>query len=239
LAPVKLGQTPSGVHGLAVRGNQLFAAQASAGLFIYDVSDPTSPQLLGSASVPYGDTEFVTLQGDYAYVGDAEQGLTLFDISDPTSPKVVNRGQGGNFMSSAAVAGNYVYAATYNALIAYDVTQPTNFLVAAQADTGAAVHNLVRSGSLAFIANDIKGLRAYSLGAPAALQLSISASQSAAGHLALTWPAPSTAFKVQKRDAFTATSWTDVNVEPVVTNGVNQANVPATSAQEFFRLTFP
>jgi len=53
----------------------------------------------------------------------------------------------------------------------------------------------------------------------------------------VSWPAPSTGFKLQASDTLGAqASWTDVAGPPQVTNGLNQLNLPATNAATFFRL---
>ncbi len=68
------------------------------GVEFWDVTDPTTPALLGVAlleGVDYGDNSEavwgVAWQGDYAYAGGTNTGLHVIDVSDPTAPTVVRR----------------------------------------------------------------------------------------------------------------------------------------------------
>lgn len=55
--------------------------------------------------------------------------------------------------------------------------------------------------------------------------------------LTISWPAPSTGFKLQTSDSLGAeAAWTDVTDSPQVTNGLNQLGLSATNAAEFYRL---
>jgi hypothetical protein len=56
-------------------------------------------------------------------------------------------------------------------------------------------------------------------------------------HLLVSWPAPSTGFRLQSSDSLNApATWTDVTDLPQVTNGLNQLELSATNAAKFFRL---
>ena len=56
-------------------------------------------------------------------------------------------------------------------------------------------------------------------------------------NLCISWPAPSTGFKLQTSDSLGAeAAWTDVTNSPQVTNGLNQLGLSATNAAEFYRL---
>jgi hypothetical protein len=56
-------------------------------------------------------------------------------------------------------------------------------------------------------------------------------------HLLVSWPAPSTGFRLESSDSLNApATWTDVTDLPQVTNGLNQLELSATNAAKFFRL---
>jgi gluconolactonase len=56
-------------------------------------------------------------------------------------------------------------------------------------------------------------------------------------HLVISWPAPSTGFKLQTVDSLNSGSpWSDVSDSPLATNGLNETTVIATNAAQFFRL---
>jgi gluconolactonase len=55
--------------------------------------------------------------------------------------------------------------------------------------------------------------------------------------VSVSWPEPSTGFKLQATDSLGAqATWTPVDDAPQVANGFNQMSVPATNAAQFFRL---
>jgi gluconolactonase len=57
------------------------------------------------------------------------------------------------------------------------------------------------------------------------------------GQLVVSWPAPSTGFKLQSSDSLGAqAAWTNVTDSPQVTNGLNLMNLSPTNAEKFLRL---
>jgi gluconolactonase len=57
------------------------------------------------------------------------------------------------------------------------------------------------------------------------------------GRFLMSWPAPSTGFKLQTSDFMGAqAAWTNVTDLPQVTNGLNQLGISATNATKYFRL---
>jgi gluconolactonase len=61
--------------------------------------------------------------------------------------------------------------------------------------------------------------------------------QGSGNNFTVSWPAPSTGYKLQTSDALgVQASWTDVADAPQVTNGLNRLDLPATNAAKFFRL---
>ena len=70
-------------------------------------------------------------------------------------------------------------------------------------------------------------------GAVSLRKLSIS---SGGDHLDVSWPAPSTGFKLQVTDSLEDAIWSDVTDPSSVTNGLNQLELSPTNASKFFRL---
>jgi hypothetical protein len=236
--PREVAQTNYGaVFGLTLRDNYLYSADSYQGLAILDVSNPTNPIPVGSASFPGGDAERATPQGHYAFVGDAENGLTVFDITDPANPVSVGPGTGGGYMAGVMISGNYVYAATYNDFVVYDFTDPTNAILANHMDTGGSAHSVVVTGSHAYVADDSNGLLVYSLGQPPPSRLSMARSD--AGHVVLSWPAPTSAFSLQENADLATTNWMTTTGSPTVAGSNNQFILPAPGGARCYRLTFP
>jgi len=63
-------------------------ADGSSGLQVIDVSNPSSPVLIGSVDTP-GFARGVTVTGDTAYVADWSNGLQVIDVSNPSSPVLI------------------------------------------------------------------------------------------------------------------------------------------------------
>jgi hypothetical protein len=90
-------------------------------MLIYNVSNPTSPVLVGNTA-PYTSTSYLgwggfTVQGDYAYVADDgsyNDGFQIIDISNPANPFLVNSTavEGGN-AQSLVVSGSFLYVTSY------------------------------------------------------------------------------------------------------------------------------
>jgi hypothetical protein len=72
---------------LAIRGDILYAAEASIGLRLLDISDPLAIHLLGA--YPAGNSHAVTVEGDWVYLtiedpgGAGLGGVTAFYAADP------------------------------------------------------------------------------------------------------------------------------------------------------------
>ena len=91
IADIDIGGRP--MSGLALSGNLLIINTSIYGGSIYDLSDPTAPQLLSnlptiSANSHYGA---VKIRGNYAFIASWNDGLLSFDISDPTNPIILGR----------------------------------------------------------------------------------------------------------------------------------------------------
>jgi len=75
------------VQHIDVEGDALYAAMGSAGVGVFDRSDPAAPVLVTTLAVA-GSAVQVAADGDYLFAADHE-GLVAWDISDPLSPVAV------------------------------------------------------------------------------------------------------------------------------------------------------
>ena len=69
---------------VAVSNGYAYVTDEYAGLFIFDVSDPSSPVRVGITSI--WKAHNVAVSGSYAYVTDIERGLWVVDVSTPSAP---------------------------------------------------------------------------------------------------------------------------------------------------------
>ena len=94
-APVRLPDMPGQecVGLLASAGTTLYMATSWSGLFIYDYSDPTSPQLVSQwmPSVYSLSLSDVVYSDNHLYLADLYTGIRCVDVTDPYAP--VDRGQ--------------------------------------------------------------------------------------------------------------------------------------------------
>jgi len=187
-----LGESGLGAaHDLELVGNTAYVASGSAGLEIYDVSDPSTITVLGSSSATLGFARFVAVQGDFAYVLDQDYSpgniptLEIFDISDPGA--IIPRGtvevDGEDLtpFSSMVVSGNLVFLTLRNddsigvtqLLDVSDLDSPSRV---PGGELGTGAHVMVARGDLLYLAqeefigigNSQSDLRIYDFSIPTA-----------------------------------------------------------------------
>jgi len=121
-----------------VVGNSLYVAAFKAGLWIYDISDPTDPQEKGGY-VEEVESRGLSIVGNYAYVAEAWHGLRILNIEDPENPVQVALyntnldalgevdGKSDAEFHDVKVVGNYAYCAGGNfGLVIVDVSDPAS-----------------------------------------------------------------------------------------------------------------
>jgi len=91
-APLLLSQTTlpnaGGLSKLDVVGDMVYLALDTAGLVIYDASDPSAPVFVGSFDTS-GNAQDVLVDGSIAFLGDGPDGLKVFDVQDPSNPTLL------------------------------------------------------------------------------------------------------------------------------------------------------
>ncbi|MFH1170763.1 MAG: tail fiber domain-containing protein [Candidatus Vogelbacteria bacterium] len=113
--PVKVGQALSGVGslpgGLAVVGRYAYVTyQINDDLEIYDVSNPTSPVIVGTLSLGTDDPTDIVVSGRYAYViSNGANDLKIIDVSNPVAPTLTKSFGIGQQPSDLTIAGRYAY----------------------------------------------------------------------------------------------------------------------------------
>ncbi|HXV76742.1 MAG TPA: hypothetical protein VD788_10525 [Candidatus Polarisedimenticolaceae bacterium] len=143
---------------MAVRGNRLYVAAHSAGIRVYDITDPGSPVLVGTLEQGFHDAWDIAVVGSTAYVADGAGGLKLVDLTDETAPRIVAgedpRTSAGT--SQAVLASeDHVYVAAGGAGVAvYDAGDLSS---RRRYDTPVCAKNLARVGPYLAVA-DIGGL---------------------------------------------------------------------------------
>lgn len=108
-----------------IDGKHMFCAM-NHGLMIYDITDPTSPDLVSTCAFPYGMGTCIAVSGNYAYVGVHWAGMMIFDISDVSSPQLVGQVPVVNRAVSICISGTTVSLCDeFHGLHIIDVSDPT------------------------------------------------------------------------------------------------------------------
>jgi Tfp pilus assembly protein PilV len=116
---------------IQVLGNYAYIVRSGGApdFAVIDVSNPTSPSLVGSLSLP-GTPQNIYVLGNYAYIANDSNGqeLQIIDISLPSSPNVVGRynDAGGEDARGVFVSGSFAYLALDggNDFVIVDVSIP-------------------------------------------------------------------------------------------------------------------
>ena len=129
--------TPSVALDVFVSGDYAYLVTYNE-LLAVDISDPTTPLLVGSTTDVRGAMS-IFVQGDYAYLGGGGASLVVVNVTDPTNMHPV-----GNCTApiqralNPQVSGNYVYFSTgSNRFFVVDVQDPSNPTLAGECYVGS------------------------------------------------------------------------------------------------------
>lgn len=135
----------SGGHDATVVGNILYDFHGSSGTFIYDVTTPSSPQLLGAItdpSITYHHSGWISPDGQFLFICDElathpQADISVWNISDPGNPQRVGQyADGSATVHNFIVRGNYGFTSYYTAgFRVFDISNSAQFSLAAEYDT--------------------------------------------------------------------------------------------------------
>lgn len=167
-APTIIGEGDSEgttLLGLDLVGDLAFAA-GSQGLWAYDVSDPTSIELLGVdvSSIGWG----LVVEFDTAYVS-GNNALRIYDVSDPASPAFI----GGVFVPGSPVDVAYAEGLAYVAcqtagLQIVDVEDPVSPEIIGSVITPHKAWKVVLDGDRAIVSDLLGGVQFIDVSDPSA-----------------------------------------------------------------------
>jgi len=110
-----------------VSGNYAYVADATSGVQIIDVSDPSSPYIASSCDASI-NAYSVEVFNNIAYVADGNLFLVTIDVSDPLNPQLLGTLE-SQYMNPYGiyVNGNTVYLTTwFSGLAVVDVSNPAS-----------------------------------------------------------------------------------------------------------------
>jgi hypothetical protein len=176
--PSQVGRGAEGQahNAVFVQGGYAYVADWTHGLYIYDISNPAAPSLVGRFERIQGVTDGtmdVVVDGNYAYVAFKWHGLKVLDISNRANPIEVAelRPFGSNQLSLHLFkSGRYIYQADEgNGVLIYDVSTPTNPTYVGRCHSPSKFAQSVRvQGQVAYISEVNGGMTIWNVSNPTA-----------------------------------------------------------------------
>lgn len=155
---VPAGAISGSVNDVVVQGGIAFLAVENSGIDVVDVSNPSSPQRIGSWNGGSLNLE-IAVQGNLALLAAYYGGFYLLDVSNPAAPfqqGYVNSGYGA---TTTAVSGDRAYFCEYNLLRILDISKPSSVSVIGTHIAPDYGEGLCASGSMVYAADQDSGLQ--------------------------------------------------------------------------------
>ncbi len=151
-------------YDMAVAGNLAYLGGGSD-FNIYDVSDLSSPTLVGTLGVGADKLE---VAGSYAYLADRATGFHAVDITDPATPLEVGAYDTPGWSRTTCLEGDRAYVAQGDdGVFILDLTDPGNPAQVGFYDSPGTAYDVKVVGDLAFVADYDGGLRVVDVSDPA------------------------------------------------------------------------
>ncbi len=125
-------------------------------MFIFDISDPANPVLLGTFSEFHTYTEDIFAAGDYAYAATRGQGMKVYDITDPRNPTFVAQFGDGIWVSTVVVRDTLAYLGCSGTpgLRIVNIRNPLIPVEVVAVDSVWDVNAILLQDTIAFLAGD-------------------------------------------------------------------------------------
>lgn len=125
------------VHDVFVKNDTAYCSNGMAGLFIFDLTNPASPQLLGSLTTypdkDYNHSGWLTGDGNYYVFTDEAPAMDvkIYDVSDLSNMSYVSQFNSGvdplSMAHNVINNGRYAYCSYYHdGLQVFDISDPAN-----------------------------------------------------------------------------------------------------------------
>jgi hypothetical protein len=157
-------KTQSYAYAIAVKDETVFLAQSYQGILVFDVSNPSSPQMVSSI-INENPTSLIIKDN---YLLCSNYGLQIFDISNPHYLVEITYVDLNTKSHEIKIIGNMVYLASgTNGLIIFDVSDMYNPIKIGEYDTPGTAYGVDIKENLAYIADLDEGLRIVDITDPA------------------------------------------------------------------------
>jgi Uncharacterized conserved protein len=162
------------VLDVKIHGDYLFVANGLEGLLVYDISTPSSPNLVYWYDSP-GYAKHILINGTKLYLSDGEFGVKVFDISSPSSPTLTGLISTVGDASKTDIYGNYLIVAEASTGVEiFDISSSSP--VRASYISGINALSVKVNGNRLFVAVGTSGMRVYDISDPSSPSLINSAS---------------------------------------------------------------
>ncbi|MBN1937646.1 MAG: protein kinase [Anaerolineae bacterium] len=155
-----------------VEGSIAYIGCGWAGLYIFDVTDPQSPELLGQFKTPDWIIG-ITVVDQVLYLTLGESGLLALDVSDPARPLLMDRLNLPGFTTRLSVAGDtlYIIYIVYegyteieSGVIAVNVADPEALTIIATYDQLYSGSDIQAVDDVVFVTDETRGVIMLNLG---------------------------------------------------------------------------
>ena len=154
-------------YGVAISGDYAYVTDASFGMQVIDISDPSTPTLAGSFDTQ-GTALGVAIDGNYAFVAAFEAGLQVIDIRSPISPFLAGSYNTPGYAYDVTVDGDFAFIADFTyGLQVIDISNPASPSLAGTYNSPGTVYNVVVCGDYAYLADGSSGLQVIDITDPA------------------------------------------------------------------------
>lgn len=125
---ISVGSGSIGVNDIQIQGDMLYVSVRYEGLRAYNLTDPTTPMLVGiGRSEVGGYTEGIFIDGNHAYLAMESMGTEIYDISNPARIQRISHIFTIGGSDSIAINRNIVYLGGHNdGIWSVDVSDKAN-----------------------------------------------------------------------------------------------------------------
>ena len=171
-------------YKVTIVGSRAYVAGMSSGMFIFNISNPTAPVLIGSFD-PAGSVADVAVSGNFAYLPARIAGIYIVNISNPANPTLVGTYNTGAASAAMTIIGTTGYVVNGRRLDILNLSTPASPVQIgsyATASPAFPISNVQIQGALAFLSVEQAGMHIVNLANPASPALIGSYNSPADGH---------------------------------------------------------
>jgi hypothetical protein len=168
-AEISLPNSGSYSYNVTVDNQIAYVAAPGRDIFLFDVSDPTSPISISIATPKQNIIDMQAL-GSFLYVRSTE--LYIFDYSDPLNPMLRGTFESPNGIRSMHIEDSNAYIGDGSGrVMIIDVAQPDNPTVLGQLDVPGVSNKIQRVGNRLYFAGTISGIHTIDITDPANMSI--------------------------------------------------------------------